>query len=112
MKISARNFLFKEGDKIENLYIVRSGSLNALRKEFKRIKIIESFLPGSIIGEIPSTENEKHLYSVRAEEDSEIEIIPIHLIHSVLFYKLFLTFYFSYSLIFPSFLKLIDFSSN
>lgn len=84
MKISARNFLFKEGDKIENLYIVRSGSLNALRKEFKRIKIIESFLPGSIIGEIPSTENEKHLYSVRAEENSEIEIIPIHLIHSVL----------------------------
>ena len=72
MKISARNFLFKEGDKIENLYIVRSGSLNALRKEFKRIKIIESFLPGSIIGEIPSTENEKHLYSVRAEEVSKI----------------------------------------
>lgn len=84
MNIAAGEFLFKEGEKINTLYILSSGSLTALRQDFNHIKIIETFSPGTIVGELPSSKNPIRTYSVKAEEDSIVEEISLELYHKTL----------------------------
>ena len=75
MKILSGDFLFMEGEKNTAIYIVQSGSLSAIQKRGTLVKIVETFGPGSIIGQLPSEESYLYPYSVKAEEDSSVEKI-------------------------------------
>ncbi len=75
MNILSGDFLFMEGEKNTSLYIVQSGSFSAIQKRGSLIKIVETFGPGSIIGQLPSEEIYLYPYSVKAEEDSIVEKI-------------------------------------
>lgn len=75
MKLAAKEFLFAEGEPTDALYIVKEGSLHAIRRERDRLDVIETFGPGSIIGDLPIPGAATRPYSVRAEEDSELQKI-------------------------------------
>ena len=74
MKIEAGSYLFKEGEKCSDLFIVKSGTFLALKKESLKTEILETFLPGSLIGE-PFLNLKPFSYSVKAVELSEVEKI-------------------------------------
>lgn len=76
MKLQAGDFLFTEGEANDALYVLRAGKLQALRRENSKTKIVDVFLPGSIVGELPFPANDARPYSVKALEESELEKIP------------------------------------
>lgn len=76
MKLRAGDFLFTEGEANDALYVLRSGKLQALRRENSKTKIVDVFLPGSIVGELPFPANDVRPYSVKALEECELEKIP------------------------------------
>ncbi len=73
MKIAAGDYLFAEGEINDALYIVKSGSLLAVRRDGNRFDVLETFGPGSIIGELPLANISTRPYSVKASENSELE---------------------------------------
>ncbi len=75
MKLSAKEYLFAEGEPNDALYIVLSGTLHAVRRERDRMDIVETFGPGSIIGDLPIPGVPPRPYSLRAEEESELQKI-------------------------------------
>lgn len=76
MKVPAGEFLFTEGEMNDALYVVRSGKLQALRREGSKTKIIDVFLPGSMVGDLPFPANDARPYSVQALEECDLEKIP------------------------------------
>lgn len=75
MRLLAKEILFTEGEPNDALYIVKGGTLHAIRRERERIDVVETFGPGSIIGDLPLAGAAPRPYSVRAEEDSELQKI-------------------------------------
>ena len=74
MKFSAGEFICLEGDLASSLYIVKSGTLYGTSSKGKpaRPKIFEA---GSVIGVSSLLENAPWEYTLRAQEDCEIEVV-------------------------------------
>jgi len=74
MLIKEGEYLFLEGDRATSLVIVQSGMLVGTSKQRHKRKL-QSFGPGSIIGEFSILESQPRDYTIRAAENSEIIFI-------------------------------------
>ena len=76
MNIAAGKILCMQGDNPHSFYIVKKGTLVATFKNEQNDVQIKNLGPGSTFGELSLVEGEPLEYTVRAEEDCEIEVIP------------------------------------
>ena len=74
MLIKEGEYLFLEGDRATSLVIVQSGMLVGSSKQLHQRKL-QSFGPGSIIGEFSLLESKPREYTIRAAENSEVIFI-------------------------------------
>ncbi|WP_290744601.1 Crp/Fnr family transcriptional regulator [Fibrobacter sp. UBA4309] len=74
MQIAVGEYLCLEGDKANSLYIVKSGMLVGFSKATEGAPL-QNFGPGSIIGEFSLLESAAHELTLRAAEDTVIEVI-------------------------------------
>ena len=75
MEIAAGTILCMQGDKPHSFYIVKKGTLVATYKDEQNYIQVKTLGPGSTFGELSLVEGEPLEYTVRAEEDCEIEVI-------------------------------------
>ena len=73
-----------QGDLTHSFYIVKSGALTATSKNEQNGTQILNFGPGSTFGELSLIAGEPMEYTVRAEEDCEIEVIPQSALHNTM----------------------------
>ncbi|MGV6817444.1 MAG: Crp/Fnr family transcriptional regulator [Thiotrichales bacterium] len=71
LHLSAGERLFSAGDKADKIYFVLSGKIDLLVNE----KIIESILPGSLLGEIAMLNSAGHVADAIAEKASTV--VPV-----------------------------------
>lgn len=76
MNIAAGKILCMQGDNPHSFYIVKKGTLVATFKNEQNDVQIKNLGPGSTFGELSLVEGEPLEYTIRAEDDSEIEVIP------------------------------------
>lgn len=74
MLVKEGEYLFLEGDRATSLVIVQSGMLVGSSKQLHQRKL-QSFGPGSIIGEFSLLESKPREYTIRAAENSEVIFI-------------------------------------
>jgi len=73
-----------QGDLTHSFYIVKSGALTATSKDEQNGTQVLNFGPGSTFGELSLIAGEPMEYTIRAEEDCEIEIIPQSVLHEAM----------------------------
>lgn len=73
-----------QGNNPHSFYIVKSGTLSATTKDEQNGVQIQNFGPGSTFGEMSLVAGEPLDYTVRAEEDCEIEVIPQSSLHDTM----------------------------
>lgn len=84
MNIAAGKLLCMQGDKPHSFYIVKKGTLVATYKDEQNELHTKNLGPGSTFGEMSLVEGEPLEYTVHAEEDCEIEVIPQSLFHETM----------------------------
>lgn len=84
MKLEEGKILCLQGDHNQSFYIVKKGSLTATTKDEQSGVQVQNFGPGSTFGELSLIASEPMEYTVCAEQDSEIEIIPQSLLQSTI----------------------------
>ena len=83
MRFSAGEYVCLEGDKANTLYIVKSGMLVGSSKVNEDAPL-QNFGPGSIIGEFSLLESEPRELTLRAAEETEIQVIDQDMLQSAL----------------------------
>ena len=83
MKLSAGDFLCLEGDFASSLYIVISGTLVGSCSE-QVCTATKRFEPGSIIDVFSLLENAPREYTLKAEEDCEIQVVDNEQLKAIL----------------------------
>ena len=73
-----------QGDYPHAFYIVKSGTLTATAKDEQNKVQVQNFGPGSTFGELSLVAGEPMEYTIRAEEDCEIEVIPQSALHKAM----------------------------
>ncbi|SOD13741.1 cAMP-binding domain of CRP or a regulatory subunit of cAMP-dependent protein kinases [Fibrobacter sp. UWB16] len=73
-----------QGDLTHSFYIVKSGALTATSKDEQNGTQILNFGPGSTFGELSLIAGEPMEYTVCAEEDCEIEVVPQSALHDTM----------------------------
>ena len=73
-----------QGDLTHSFYIVKSGALTATSKDEQNGTQVLNFGPGSTFGELSLIAGEPMEYTVRAEEDCEIEVVPQSALHDTM----------------------------
>lgn len=73
-----------QGNNPHSFYIVKSGTLSATTKDEQNGVQIQNFGPGSTFGEMSLVAGEPLDYTVCAEEDCEIEVIPQSIFHDTM----------------------------
>lgn len=76
MDLKEGKILCLQGDHSHSFYIVKKGLLTATTKDYQKGVLVQNFGPGSTFGELSLVASEPMEYTVRAEENSEIEVIP------------------------------------
>ena len=84
MILNEGQMLCMQGDRTHSFYIVKKGMLTATFKDEQNELQTLNFGPGSTFGELSLTEGEPIEYTVCADEDSEIEVIPQTEFHKVM----------------------------
>lgn len=84
MNIEEGKILCMQGDHPHSFYIVKKGTLVASFKDEQNEIQTKNLGPGSTFGEMSLVEGEPLEYTVRAEEDCEIEVIPQSLFHETM----------------------------
>ena len=84
MILEEGQILCLQGDRTHSLYIVKKGMLTATFKDEQNETQTLNFGPGTTFGELSLTEAEPIEYTVQAEEESEIEVIPQSEFHKVM----------------------------
>jgi NTE family protein len=72
VRLSAGEWLFREGDAVDGLYAVRAGRLEAVRGG----RVLREHVRGELVGELGVFTGEPRGASVRARRDSELLMIP------------------------------------
>jgi len=88
LQVSARDFLWKEGDSAESIYFLISGKVHMLSSEFltptdrvinqKTSIIFNRYPAGSYFGEIEIIEKTNRAFSLQAGRDSEVFYLTKH----------------------------------
>lgn len=76
--------IFKEGDKAQKLYILKSGKIICLKKSKDRLVPINSVSDKSLVGEEALILGEPHSYSAIALEETAVIEIPAKTISAVI----------------------------
>jgi len=71
-RVAAGQWLFREGDPGEGLYVLRTGRLEVLREAGDAEILIRSLSPGAVLGELAVLTKEPRSASVRARRDSAL----------------------------------------
>lgn len=80
-KINQGDFLFKEGEPPDAMYVVKSGRFEVLKsKGSSEIKLAE-LGPGAMVGEMAFFDNKPRSASVKAAKDSEAIVLPYKALH-------------------------------
>lgn len=83
MRIATGEYVCLEGDKANTLFIVKSGMLVGSTKADSGAPL-QNFGPGSIVGEFSLLESEPRDLTLRAAEDTEIQVIEQSTLQSTL----------------------------
>ena len=75
-EFAAGEMVFREGDRSDTCYLVRSGRVRAIREHTDgRTITLATFGPGEIFGELAMFEDERRSATIEALEDSEVAAI-------------------------------------
>lgn len=79
------DYVVHEGDEADNIYIIRSGSYEVLKKEFDSDTVypIAKLGPGMSIGEVALLDSGKRSASVRALQPGTLLVIPIEKLNAL-----------------------------
>ncbi|MCS6837705.1 MAG: cyclic nucleotide-binding domain-containing protein [Bdellovibrionaceae bacterium] len=81
-KLVSGEFLFKEGDAPDAMYVVKSGRFEVIKtKGSGEIKLAE-LGPGAMVGEMSFFDNKPRSASVRASKDGEVIVLPYKALHT------------------------------
>jgi CRP/FNR family transcriptional regulator, cyclic AMP receptor protein len=81
-KVAQGEFLFKEGDPPDAMYVIKSGKFDVVKaKGQSEIKLAE-LGPGSMVGEMAFFDNKPRSASVKATRDGEAIVLPYKALHS------------------------------
>lgn len=75
-KLSKDEYLFKEGDEPDAMYVVKSGRLQVIKSKGEREVILAELGPGAMVGEMAFFDLKPRSASVRAVKDSEVIALP------------------------------------
>jgi CheY-like chemotaxis protein len=81
------DFLIKEGEKADSVYLVKRGSLNACHREAEQVLVLGSISAGEFVGEMSYINGEHRSADVEAVTDCELIEIPIGVLDQVIFRK-------------------------
>lgn len=76
LQVKKDNFLLREGEKSNEMYIVKSGKFSIIKKKVGSEREIETVGERQIIGEMSFIDNSSRSASVKALADSEVYVIP------------------------------------
>lgn len=85
--LATDEFLMREGDKPDYVYILRKGQLNALSNKTGKEVIFGSISPGEFVGEMAYINGEPRSASIKAMSNCELIRIPIDKLDHILFLK-------------------------
>lgn len=81
-KVTHGDFLFKEGDAPDAMYVIKTGRFDVIKaKGQSEIKLAE-LGPGAMVGEMAFFDNKPRSASVRATKDSEAIVLPYKSLHA------------------------------
>jgi CRP-like cAMP-binding protein len=75
MILAAQSFLFMEGDVGQEMYFLRSGRVQVLKREDGRTRILAELGAGAILGEMSLLDHQPRSAAVLTLEESEFEVI-------------------------------------
>lgn len=75
-KLSKDEYLFKEGDEPDAMYVVKSGRLQVIKSKGEGEVILAELGPGAMVGEMAFFDLKPRSASVRAVKDSEVIALP------------------------------------
>ncbi|MEN0059580.1 MAG: cyclic nucleotide-binding domain-containing protein [Bdellovibrio sp.] len=75
-KIAKDNYLFRDGDPPDSMYIVKSGVLAVTKTKGNTEVVIAEVNPGSIVGEMALFDSKPRSASVKAVKDAEVIALP------------------------------------
>lgn len=75
-KLAKDEFLFKEGDFPDNMYIVRSGALAITKTKNKSEVVLAEIGTGAIVGEMALFDKKPRSANVKATKDTEVVCLP------------------------------------
>lgn len=81
-KIERDQFLFKEGDAPDAMYVVKSGKLAVVKAKQSSEIILAEIGPGAMVGEMAFFDNKPRSASVKALKDSEVIALPYKALHA------------------------------
>ena len=79
-----KDYIFKQGDRDENLYLIKSGLLKAFYISQEGKEMIKSFfMPGEVIGSLTSAyKHEQCSFSLFCLEQCSLIKLPFHVMHN------------------------------
>jgi CRP/FNR family cyclic AMP-dependent transcriptional regulator len=75
-KIAKDQYLFREGDPPDCMYVIKSGKLVVVKTKATSEIILAEIGPGAMVGEMAFFDNKPRSASVRALKDSEVVALP------------------------------------
>jgi len=85
--LSPKEHLIHEGEKADFVYLVKSGELQAYKKDGDRETVLGTIQPGEFVGEMAYINGEARSANVMSVTDSELIEIPSESLDAVLFSK-------------------------
>lgn len=81
-KIVKDQYLFREGDAPDAMYVIKSGKLAVLKSKQSSEIVLAEIGPGAMVGEMAFFDNKPRSASVKALRDSEVIALPYKALHA------------------------------
>ncbi len=87
IKLVQGQVLFREGEKADRAFLLKSGKLRAVRKEGDKVVPLGEVLAGEFVGEMAYITGEPRIAEVQCVEDAELIEIPLGTLDLLVFSK-------------------------
>lgn len=81
-KITKDNYLFREGDAPDAMYVIKSGKLAVVKTKNNSEITLAEIGPGAMVGEMAFFDNKPRSASVKALKDAEVIALPYKALHA------------------------------
>jgi CRP/FNR family cyclic AMP-dependent transcriptional regulator len=81
-KISQGQYLFREGDPPDAMYVLKSGKLAVVKTKQNSEIVLAEMGPGAMVGEMAFFDNKPRSASVKALKDAEVIALPYKALHA------------------------------